>query len=262
LREGDTFVDVGASVGYYTLVAADAVGERGRVVAFEPAPSSCSILRRNVRLNGFENVTVEEMAVSNEPGSVKLFLAPDNKGDHRIFDGPERRPWVEVDAVTLDGHFDGARRRVDVLKVDVQGAELAVLEGASRLLDENPGIRVVVEFSPSGLAGLGARGSDLLDFLAARDFVWFDLGIADVEVERLEAVGEEWLLARHTVENESYTNHLAVRGRARFEELRRRLARRLEALQPAAPEVVTTEEDRARRAVDDLTRQLVLGRSP
>jgi hypothetical protein len=75
-------------------------------------------------------------------------------------------------------------------------------------------------------------------------------------------VDKEWLLARHTVENESYTNLLAVRGRARLEELRHRLALRREQLQPAAPEVVAAEETRARRAVDELTRQLVLGRSP
>jgi len=260
LREGDTFVDVGASLGYYTVLAAAAVGEGGRVVAFEPAPSSCALLRRNVRLNGYGNVTVEEKAVSNQPGSLRLYLAEENKGDHRIYQGSEPRPWVEVDAVTLDGYFDEVGGRVDVLKIDVQGADFAVLQGASGLLEANPDICITVEFSPSGLAGLGASGRDLLDFLSARDFVWFDLGIADSEVDRLEAVEAEWLLERHTVENESYTNLLAVRGKARLEDLRRRLARRLEGLGDAPPEVLAAEQARARRAVEELTRELLVRR--
>ena len=103
IRAGDVFVDVGANIGYYTVIAAKIVGDQGHVYAFEPDPTSFAILKANVERNGLANVTLEQKALSNEPGSLRLFLAHQNKGDHRIFDEDgAARPFLDVEALRLD----------------------------------------------------------------------------------------------------------------------------------------------------------------
>lgn len=130
LRPGQTFVDIGANVGYYTVIASRLVGASGRVFAFEPDPVSFALLERNVALNGLDNVVLEQKAVSNEPGTLRLFISPANKGDHRIYQPKgEEREFVEIEAVVLDEYFAGDRRGVDFVKIDTQGAEVVILEG-------------------------------------------------------------------------------------------------------------------------------------
>lgn len=249
LRPGDTFVDVGANVGYYTLIAARVVGSEGRVFAFEPDPEAAALLERSVLLNGFENVVLERKAVSNEPGSIRLYLAEKNKGDHRIYPTEEPRDFIEVEAVTLDDYFANDPGRIDFVKIDVQGADLAVLEGMSGLIEANPEILLSVEFWPFGLRGFGDEAKDMLDFLLSRDFRLFDL--------RAGEASPEGLLRTYGMSKHRFTNLLTIKGRAEVERLRSearrwqseseqggsetarvefdRVLARLRALQPGAP---------------------------
>jgi FkbM family methyltransferase len=213
VRRGNTFVDVGANVGYYTLLAAKLVGEEGRVFAFEPDPESFALLERNVRLNGFGNVVLEQKAVSNEPGTLRLYLAPENKGDHRIYETRgEERPFVEVEAVTLDDYFRDDPRRIDFVKIDTQGADFAILEGMTGIFDANERMLVSVEFWPYGLREFGDDPKDMLDFATERDFRLFDYRAGEVE--------PEWLLRTYRLEEYMFTNLLFVKGRAMVEKLR------------------------------------------
>ena len=85
LKPGDVFVDVGANLGYFTLIASDAVGPAGKVFAFEPAPHNFSLLEKNVRANRCGNVTCEQKAVTESNRTLELHLSSFNYGDHRIF---------------------------------------------------------------------------------------------------------------------------------------------------------------------------------
>lgn len=168
LKRGDVFVDVGAHAGYYTLVASRAVGDPGHVYAFEPEPRNHAFLQRNLELNGLRNVTLERRAVANATGARKLYLSETNTGDHRLFRSGDER-CLDIDAVSLDDYFP-ARRRVDFVKVDTQGAEVLVLGGMRRTLRSNPGARLLVEFWPFGLRGCGSSGGELLSLLTAYGF--------------------------------------------------------------------------------------------
>lgn len=244
LRPGDTFVDVGANVGYYTLLAAKLVGEGGRVFAFEPDPESFALLERNVRLNGFDNVVLERKAASNEAGTLRLYLAPENKGDHQIYPSRgEEREFVEVEAVTLDAYFADVPGRVDFVKIDTQGAEMAILEGMAGLL-ESDAIVLSVEFWPYGLREFGSDAPALLDFLLDRDFRLFDY--------RSTEVGPEWLLHRYPVDEEVFTNLLAVKGRAEVERLRERARRLRDELERLDSEAARAELARIRAAHEAL----------
>lgn len=101
----DVVVDVGANIGYYTLLLAKQVGHAGRVFAFEPDPVNFDLLQRNVERNGYRNIVLERLAVSDVTGSVTLFTNEENRGDHRIHPTTSDLPAVEVPSVRLDDYF-------------------------------------------------------------------------------------------------------------------------------------------------------------
>ena len=136
VKPGDTIVDVGANAGYYTVIGSKLVGDKGKVYAFEPEPASFELLQKNVRLNGLTNVVLERKALSNRKGTLKIFIADANKGDHRIYQPEgESRPSVDVETVRMDEYFRDNTRRIDFIKIDTQGAEGVILEGMKGLLE-------------------------------------------------------------------------------------------------------------------------------
>src|SRR5438094_750470 len=103
VHPGDVAVDVGANIGYHTLIFARAVGERGRVFAYEPDPDNFRLLRRNVELNGYRNVRPFQAAVSDRSGTLTLYLSRDNPADHRAYlPADEARDGIAIDSYRLD----------------------------------------------------------------------------------------------------------------------------------------------------------------
>jgi FkbM family methyltransferase len=101
-KPGNVVADVGANIGYYTLILARCVGPEGRVFAFEPDPVNFALLQRNIEVNGYRNVVAVNKAVSDRAGPTRLFLAPDNLADHRIFDPGDGRRSIPVETLVLD----------------------------------------------------------------------------------------------------------------------------------------------------------------
>ena len=150
LEPGMVFVDIGAHVGLYTLPAARAVGASGRVIAFEPHPGNRALLEENVGRNALNNVTVVAAAVSESPGEMSLQVSPFNTGDHRLYRGghgggaqvPTR--VVSIDAWCAAEGID----HVDMVKIDVQGAEARVIVGMKAMIQSNPGMVIILEYTP------------------------------------------------------------------------------------------------------------------
>ena len=132
LRPGDVFVDVGANVGYYTLQASRRVGDTGRVVALEAIPPTADQLRRNVSTNGATNVRVIEGAAHSRSGELRLRVPSQIFGMARTIAGPSDAPDLSfmVRALTLD-QACAALPTVRMMKLDIEGAELAALQGAT-----------------------------------------------------------------------------------------------------------------------------------
>ncbi len=183
LREGDVFVDVGANMGYFTLVASDAVGKSGKVFAFEPEPKNFSLLRKNVQANKCANARCEQKAVTASDHPVELFLSSFNYGDHRIFQSRDddnynrgaQRARTQVQGVALDSYF-APGTRIDFIKMDVQGAEYFALQGMKRVLRDNPDVVLVMEFWPHGLHEAGVEPARLLEEIEALSFVSYRTG--------------------------------------------------------------------------------------
>jgi FkbM family methyltransferase len=154
LCPGDVFVDVGANLGLHTLAAARAMQGCGKIIAFEPyGPTKC-LFEKSVWINGFSEITdIHQAAVSNTTGHQKLFLGA-TSGHHSLF--PVDAPYeilsksVEVPLVRLDDIIL-ADQKVNLIKIDAEGAELEIIDSAAPVIERNPDIALIVEFSPSQL---------------------------------------------------------------------------------------------------------------
>ncbi|WP_175962552.1 FkbM family methyltransferase [Burkholderia pyrrocinia] len=169
LKPGDCFIDVGANIGMHTLAAARAMGGRGKIIAFEPFGPTKQLLERTIWLNGFSSIVdVHQAAVSNEAGHHKLFLGA-TSGHHSIFplvDGARTDATpVEVPLVMLNDVVS-ATQKVQLLKVDVEGAELQVLESAASIIESNPDLAIIAEFGPAHLERTGVAPTDWLGAFA------------------------------------------------------------------------------------------------
>lgn len=164
LQEGDVFLDVGANIGWYTVLASTRVGAGGKVIAFEPDPANAVMLRRNVEANGLTNVVVEEKALSNEPGKLKLFLDRKNLGRHSVVLKYDDKDYVEVETLRLDDYWkDGGDIRL--VKIDTEGAEGFILDGMRQTLEKHPRLELILEFAPERLEKAGYDPDEVLDRL-------------------------------------------------------------------------------------------------
>lgn len=142
LKPGQVFVDVGAHIGYYTTLAAELVGPKGHVYAFEPNPRNANFLRKNTMQFG-ETIHIIEAAVSNYIGCGQLYLNPEHSGDHRIYESSGRES-IDIDVMTLDSALEGVA--IDFIKIDTQGAEKEVLMGAEKVIQGSSVMCGIVEF--------------------------------------------------------------------------------------------------------------------
>ena len=168
LKPGMTFIDVGANIGYYTVIASKIVGNSGRIHCFEPEPQNCRILAKNILENKLSNVYLHNVALSDSTGIVVLHTDSKNFGAHslckaNIFsnEGSE----LSVLATRLDD-FVAANgiSKVDMIKLDVQGAEAKVIAGAMRtLITQKP--MLFLELWPYGIQKMGDDPTTMLQDL-------------------------------------------------------------------------------------------------
>ncbi len=178
LLPGDHFVDVGANIGYYTLIAARIVGDNGLVSAFEPDPENFRILQMNVYENGFsENTNLFQMGLSNAKSDcAQLHLNPKNDADHRIYLNPSSNDKIPITLKRLDDAGLGCDK-VDLLKIDTQGADGLVLEGAQNIIKSNPELKMIIEFWPCGLEESAYGTQRFIDTLFSAGFAPVVLGL-------------------------------------------------------------------------------------
>ncbi len=154
VEPGMQVVDAGANLGVHTLALARLVGPDGCVHAFEPAPRNVALLRRTLALNGVEGRTrVHATALGDQAGSATLHLGA-RGGLHSLYPLPDSTDALPVQVETLDQVLAGGPP-LDLLKADVEGAEIAILNGAADVIGRSPDLVIVAEYAPSHLARAG-----------------------------------------------------------------------------------------------------------
>lgn len=190
VMSGDIVVDVGANIGYYTMMLAKAVGPKGKVFAFEPEPNNFELIKKNIDANGFTNIIPINSAVGKENGMLKLYISkPEwngSNGMHRIYPSVfcEDSP-IDISVLSLDTFFnnkkiwidendtlmlsDGLVNDISFVKIDAEGAELDVLKGMTNILN-NKRLSMLVEYGPACVREKGDNPYETVDILKNANF--------------------------------------------------------------------------------------------
>lgn len=151
LKPGQTFIDVGCNKGDFALLGARLVGESGNVVAFEPEPENCKWIAKSLKKSDYAQLKLEQAALSDENGEAQLYLGK-RSGWHSLVGGQKDRQegTITVKTMRLDDYWreEMNSRPVHLLKIDVEGADLAVLRGAPEFLRANPQLTVLMDVHP------------------------------------------------------------------------------------------------------------------
>ena len=170
VRKRWTVLDIGANIGYPSLLFSKLVEKRGKVIAFEPDKNNLEMLRKNIKVNKCKNIVVVPMAVSDRTGNGTLYISDSHSGDHRIYNSLDgKRKTQDIETVSLDDYFK-SENRIDFVQMDVQGAEELVFKGMRRLLNENKEISILLEFWPEGLRKIGSSPVGFLKMIEQLGF--------------------------------------------------------------------------------------------
>ena len=155
VNEGDVVLDLGANLGYFSLLASRLVGENGRVYSFEPEPYNYQLLCKNIEINGYQNISAYQKAVSDTAGKLKLYLDDSDTGAHSLYRPATEGDFIEVETVKLDDFLAGKRTPINVMKMDIEGAEMAAFRGMEEIIRANDNLKVFMEFYVSGIKRTG-----------------------------------------------------------------------------------------------------------
>ncbi len=206
IKKGDVVLDVGAGIGYYTLIAANLVGETGRVYAFEPDPDFFGLLKKNIEINGYKNVILEQKAVSDKTGKNKSYLCKD---EHRIHDSPDAcHKFIEIESIRLDDYFKNYDGKINFIKMDIEGAEIKAIQGAPLLLQKNKNLKIITEFLPMGLIKFGIEPKEYINLLIDHGFKLYEINAQEKKIEPVEIAK---LVETYTPEKVYSTNLLCIR---------------------------------------------------
>jgi len=175
IKGGNIVVDVGANIGLHTLNMAKIVGNTGQVFAFEPDPSNFEILRKNVKINNYQNIILEQKACADKYGRTTLYQS-DHPGMHRVFPQTKQaKGQVQVELTSLDKYFidSNLADKINFIKIDVEGLEFSVLKGMKNILKNNKKIKILFEFMPKNTMEAGFTPIELLNYLTSYDFKLF-----------------------------------------------------------------------------------------
>jgi FkbM family methyltransferase len=180
LEPGMCVLDLGANIGLYSAIAAQRVGPQGRVIAVEPSADNCSFIKKTAQRNSFTNLSVVQKAAGARVESGFLYLCSTNKADHRIYDPSHRRERVPVEIAPVDFMLEELGiPRIDVMKIDTQGAELFAFDGMKRLLQHNRRLKIMMEFWPWGIHQSGRDPAELLKTIESHGF-----GVSEIHDDR------------------------------------------------------------------------------
>lgn len=199
LLPGMNVVDLGAHIGYYTLLAARLVEPGGKVYAFEPVPETFELLVKNVKVNGYDDLVVTiPKAISSGSSRIRIFSDSKSSVSAKCFPSHNGQAFFEVDAISLDEFFrEKGWPSVHLVKMDIEGAERAALEGMKELSFRNPAMKLIIEVNFQNLVHTGTSFEQFFEALQACGFsrfrvLWRREGYLEIpkDIPRLAALAQ------------------------------------------------------------------------
>ncbi len=211
LRPGDGVIDIGAHIGYYTLLISRQIGSTGHAFAIEADPDTHDLLQRNLTTNAIANVTSFNLAATAQPGTATLYRSTCS-ALNRLHPSSHCSRQLVIPARPLDGIEELFTRPINCIKIDVEGHEIEVLEGARRLLVANPTANLFVEFAPCWLE---EAGQDATKYFEALKHLSMEVLHVDDERGLVERANLRELLQRFPATSQRTTNLWCQRGSRR-----------------------------------------------
>jgi FkbM family methyltransferase len=204
LKDGETYIDIGANVGVTVIPAAKSVGENGRVIAFEPHPTICSYLKENIALNNLKNVEIHNCALGNQQGYA-YFSSKFNDEVNKIVTLPDNNN-IKVPIALLDDSAEELNN-IALLKIDVEGYEKFVLEGAKKTLEK---VRCIYfEVSEENFKNFGYEGTDIIMAIEECGFIVFKRNDTKKEILPIDS--------RDFTVSSGYENLIGIKNIADFQ---------------------------------------------
>ena len=221
MRPGSVVLDIGANIGYFTLLAAVLAGDKGMVLAVEPDPHNFSLLERNIASNQKQTVALYPCALGAQAGAADLYRSPDqNFGDHRLYnssggDSDTRMEGVvEVPVRTGDELVTSATSApIDFIKMDVQGYECYVLRGLKKTIVSSAQLILLSEVWPMGLQNAGSSVAEFVDLCSQTGMLPYAL-LSDGQLQQTtwSAVTDFAEDVMQECPDEGYFNIVAMKG--------------------------------------------------
>lgn len=196
IKPGMRVLDIGANIGFYTILFSKLVGEKGKVFAFEPDAKNYRHLEENTKT--LTNVVLEKRAVSEKTGKINFYTSKDLNVDHQSYDSGESRECEEIEAVALDDYFTNDAK-IDMIKIDIQGHESSALRGMIKIMSQAEAMVVLGELWPYGLQKAGSSAEEYLKFLKNLGF-------------KIKFFEEEIDYNKKAQDKNFYTDFMAIKG--------------------------------------------------
>lgn len=205
LSEGDTVVEVGANLGFYTVRLSDIVGKDGKVITFEPSQVTFDKLENRIKKMNCKNVVLEKMAITDGTKEVRLYLSDIHSGDNVIFEIEEERHFEVVKAISLDDYFECDMDKINFVKIDVEGAEGYVFEGMKNIIRSNKHLKIVTEFWPKRIKESGFDPLNFVNYLMDNGYSIFNI---DKKCENNGPLTREEIKSMVNANDNNYYNFL------------------------------------------------------
>ncbi|MDM7960112.1 MAG: FkbM family methyltransferase [Synechococcus sp. WH 8007] len=167
LKAGQVFLDIGANIGYFSLLASRAVGSQGLVLAIEPSQREVEIMIKNIRHNDASNISVVSLAASQQKSLTELSIEPEHTGLNKISSESTSRHGQPVLTTSIDHIVPEQLLPIHLAKIDTEGFELFTLRGMKQLLESHSILRLIVEISPDFLKEHNQKHEEIYSFLAS-----------------------------------------------------------------------------------------------
>lgn len=202
-KANDTVLDIGANIGFYAEILSHIVSSNGKVHCFEPDTVNFNYLKK--RCSTLSNVSVNNKAVSEKTGVLKIYTSKNLNVDHRTYKPEEYDKEIDIDCIAIDDYLQG--QAVDFIKMDIQGFEMSAVKGMRKTL-ESPNLKLLSEFWPYGMRTAGTSVLEYFQFLKQYDFY-----IYLIENNTLEELTEEKVKTFLQFPESTYMNIFASKTR-------------------------------------------------
>lgn len=184
LKDGETYVDVGANIGQHSLFASRVVGDSGKVIAFEPVPKIYKQFKESVALNDFKNIQIHNLACGEAKKEMFIYMTESNMGGSSLVFGSDEREKEKINVVTADSIL-ADESQIDFIKIDVEGYEYEAMLGLIETLKKHHP-KIMLEYSYDGYKEVNI-GNDkkILDLLFSLDYSLYDIENNDKEIPKL-----------------------------------------------------------------------------